>query len=66
MFESYGCKIIVINEVDVSDTEELADDMMSLLASFSGKLYGIRSVERRKKQKTENRFSVFSTEINNI
>ena len=54
MFESYGCKIIVINEVDVSDTEELADDMMSLLASFSGKLYGIRSVERRKKQKTEN------------
>ena len=54
MFESYGCKIIVINEADVSDTEELADDMMSLLASFSGKLYGIRSVERRKKQKTEN------------
>ena len=54
MFESYGCKIIVINEVDVSDTEELADDMMSLLASFSGKLYGRRSIERRKKQKTEN------------
>ena len=54
MFESYGCKIIVINEVDVSDTEELADDMMSLLASFSGKLYGRRNIERRKKQKTEN------------
>ena len=54
MFESYGCKIIVINEADVSDTEELADDMMSLLASFSGKLYGRRNIERRKKEKREN------------
>ena len=54
MFESYGCKIIVINEADVSDTEELADDMMSLLASFSGNLYGKRNIERKKKQKTEN------------
>ena len=54
MFEQYGCKIIVINGADVSDTEELADDMMSLLASFSGKLYGRRNIERRKKQKTEN------------
>lgn len=38
MFESYGCEVIVINGMDVSDTEELAADMMSLLASFSGKL----------------------------
>lgn len=56
MFESYGCKVIVINGSDVSDTEELAADMMSLLASFSGKFYGKRSLERRKqreKQKIE-------------
>jgi putative resolvase len=38
MFESYGCEVIVINGMDVSDTEELAADMMSLLASFSGKI----------------------------
>ena len=50
MFESYGCEIIVINGVDVSNEEELAADMMSLLASFSGKLYGKRSAERRKKR----------------
>ena len=50
MFESYGCEVIVINGVDVSDTEELAADMMSLLASFSGKFYGKRSAERRKKR----------------
>ena len=49
MFESYGCEVIVINGVDVSDTEELAADMISLLASFSGKFYGKQSAERRKK-----------------
>lgn len=53
MFESYGCEVIVINGMDVSDTEELAADMMSLLASFSGKFYGKRSAERRKKKKDE-------------
>lgn len=53
MFESYGCEVIVINGMDVSDTEELAADMMSLLASFSGKFYGKRSAERRKKKKIE-------------
>lgn len=39
MFESCGCEVIVINSMDVSDTEELTTDMMSLLASFSEKFY---------------------------
>ena len=51
MFESYGCKVIVINGMDISDTEELAADMISLLASFSGKFRGKRSAERRKLKK---------------
>lgn len=37
------------SKLDVSDTEDLAADMMSLLASFSGKFYGKRSAERRKR-----------------
>ena len=52
MFESYGCEVIVINGMDVANEEELATDIMSILASFSGKLYGKRSAERRKKNKT--------------
>ena len=52
MFESYGCEVIVINGIDVSNEEELAADIMSLLASFSGKFYGKGSAERRKKNKT--------------
>lgn len=35
--------------LNVSDTEDLAADMMSLLASFSGKFYGKQSAENRKK-----------------
>ena len=55
MFESYGCKVIVINGLDVSDTEELAADMMSLLASFSGKFYGKKKFRKKKpKAETEN------------
>lgn len=50
MFESYGCEVIVINGLDVSNEEELAADMMSLLASFSGKFYGKQSAERRNKR----------------
>ena len=51
MFESYGCEVVVINDIDVSSEEELATDIISLMASFSGKFYGRRSVERRKKNK---------------
>lgn len=53
MLESYGCEVIVINGTDVSNEEELATDMISLLASFSGKLYGKRSAESRKKNKID-------------
>lgn len=53
MLESYGCEVIVINGTDVSNEEELATDMISLLASFSGKLYGKRSAEHRKKNKID-------------
>lgn len=51
MFESYGCEVVVINDIDVSSEEELATDIISLMASFSGKFYGRRSAERRKKNK---------------
>ena len=54
MFESYGCEVIVVNGADVSSEEELAADMMSLIASFSGKFYGRRSAERRRKNKENN------------
>ena len=51
IFESYGCEVIVINGIDVSDNEELTTDMISLLASISGKFYGKRSAKQRKMEK---------------
>lgn len=51
LFTSYGCKVVILNGADVSSEEELAGDMMSLLASFSVKFYGRRSAERRRKTK---------------
>lgn len=32
----------------ISEEEELVNDIMMLMASFSGKLYGKRSAKRRK------------------
>ena len=44
-----GVEIVVLNKSDDKDIEkELVEDMMSLIASFSGKLYGIRSSKYRK------------------
>ena len=53
MFKKHDVKIIVVKdkkeEKDVK--EELVEDMMSLIASFSGKLYGMRSKTNVKKEK---------------
>lgn len=51
MYKEFGCEIIVVEDkVDVSDAEELTRDLMALLASFSGRYYGKRSLDRRKKK----------------
>ena len=45
VFSAKGVKIIVVKDISTEKSiqEELTEDMMSLLASFSGKLYGLRS-----------------------
>lgn len=51
MYESYGVEVICVEKNDVSEEEELVNDLMMLMASFSGKLYGKRSAKRRKENK---------------
>lgn len=53
MFNSYGVEVVHIEKVDVSEEEELVNDLMMLMASFSGKLYGKRSANRRKQLKED-------------
>ena len=51
MFNSYNVEIIHIEKNDISEQEDLTTDIISLMASFSGKVYGRRSAERRKNKK---------------
>jgi len=51
MFKSYGVEVICVDKKDVGEEEELVNDLMMLMASFSGKIYGRRSANRRKKNK---------------
>ena len=53
-FGSYGVEIErIVNTDDISEEEEFVNDIMMLMASFSGKLYGKRSAKRRKQKKEE-------------
>jgi putative resolvase len=51
MFNSYNVEIIHTEKNDVSEHEDLATDLISIIASFSGRLYGKRSGERRRNKK---------------
>lgn len=52
-FNSYGVEIVHVEKNDISEEEDLATDIISLMASFSGKVYGKRSAKRRKEAKQE-------------
>ena len=53
MFLSHNVNIIVVKDENANKSvqEELVEDMMSLIASFSGKLYGMRSKKNKIKEK---------------
>ena len=50
-FNSYGVEIELLDKKEYTEQEELVNDMMMLIASFSGSLYSARAKENRKKCK---------------
>jgi len=51
-FESFGVEVEVVeNTLPKSYESELVEDMLSLMSSFSARIYGKRSAENRKKLK---------------
>lgn len=50
-FNSYGVKIEIVDDKDYSQQDELVNDMMMLIASFSGRLYSLRAKENARKKK---------------
>ena len=53
-FNSHGVTIHVLDKEEEIKTaqEELADDLISIITSFSGKLYGLRSKKHKELQKS--------------
>ncbi len=62
-FESYGVKIQVVNDEGNKKSvyEELVEDLLSIVTSFSGKLYGIRS--KKKEEVTSKVKEVFESAV---
>lgn len=50
-FKSYGVDIELLDNKEYTEQEELVNDMMMLIASFSGKVYSLRAQENRNKRK---------------
>lgn len=50
-FNSYGVDIELLDKKEYTEQEGLVNDMMMLIASFSGKVYSLRAQENRKKRK---------------
>ena len=49
MFKLHGVEVVVVKDQEKEKLvqEELVEDMMALIASFSGKLYGLRSKKNK-------------------
>jgi putative resolvase len=52
-FKSYGVEIELLDKTEYSEQEELVNDMMMLIASFSGKCYSLRAKENKKKREKQ-------------
>jgi len=49
--KAHNCEIVVLNREDKTPEQELIEDLISTLVSFSGKLYGMRSHKYEKVRK---------------
>jgi len=45
--EIFGCKIIVVNNIDASPEEELVEDLIAITTSFSARMHGLRKYGRK-------------------
>ena len=52
-FSKFGVELEITDDKEYTPTEELVNDLMMLITSFSGKLYSNRAKENRKKIKNQ-------------
>ena len=46
--KTYGCEIIVVNKEELSPQQEMVEDLMSIIHTFSCRLYGLRKYKKAK------------------
>jgi putative resolvase len=46
--DNYGCKIIVANQEKLSSQQEMVEDLMAIIHTFSCRLYGLRKYKSKK------------------
>ena len=63
-FDSYGVDIERVEATSANDEEELVQDIMMLMAVFSGRLYGKRSAKRRKEKKLQKELDLLNGSVN--
>lgn len=50
MANRHNCQIIVANQEKLSPQQELVEDMLAIIHSFSSRLYGLRKYKKQVKQ----------------
>jgi predicted site-specific integrase-resolvase len=57
-FDSFGVKIINLNaQEDKSIQEEMVEDLIAIVASFSGRIHGMRSHKKTKERKAKKKLT---------
>lgn len=44
---NYGCEIIVVNQESLSPQQEMVEDLLAIIHTFSGRLYGMRKYKKQ-------------------
>jgi predicted site-specific integrase-resolvase len=50
MAEENHCKIVIVNQESLSPEQEMVEDLMAIIHTFSCRLYGLRTYKKNIKQ----------------
>lgn len=51
--EKHGCKMVVVNQEQLSPQHEMVEDLMAIVHCFSSRLYGLRTYKKKIKEVAE-------------
>jgi predicted site-specific integrase-resolvase len=47
MAKSHGCEVIIVNQESLSPQQEMVEDLMAIIHTFSCRLYGLRKYKKQ-------------------